>query len=67
MSVSLKPQVYYDQAGKPQFVLLSFKEYRLLLEELEDVADLAALEAAVANSTATIKLRDFLNEPDEDE
>jgi hypothetical protein len=67
MSVKLEPKVYYDTAGKPESVLLSFEEFKAILDELEDNADLRALEQAMERSEGTISLSDFIAELDADE
>jgi hypothetical protein len=67
MSVKLQPKVYYDTHGKPESVLLSFEEFKAILDELEDSADLRALEKAMETSEGTIKLSDFLEELEADQ
>jgi prevent-host-death family protein len=40
--------VYITQHGRPAAVLVDYEQYEALLAQLEDLADLAALETAVA-------------------
>lgn len=39
--------VYITQHGRPAAVLVDYDKYEAMIEELEDLADLAAIEAAV--------------------
>ncbi len=48
--------------GKPTAVILDIEEYRELLERLEDMEDLIALEEVRKNSLGFKKLDDFLKE-----
>jgi prevent-host-death family protein len=40
--------IYITQYGRPAAVLLDYEYYEALLAQLEDLSDLASLEAAVA-------------------
>lgn len=64
MSVEIHPQYLFDEDGEPQSVLLSFAEFRAMLEELEDTADLKALETAMANAKGARPLADVFAELD---
>ncbi|HET7034114.1 MAG TPA: hypothetical protein VFI42_00380 [Thermomicrobiaceae bacterium] len=42
----IKPRYVVDEAGQPVGVLLDIDEYRMLLEELEELAAIRAYDAA---------------------
>lgn len=47
MIIREKEAVYITQHGRPAAVLVDYEEYEAMLTQLEDLADLASLEAAV--------------------
>jgi PHD/YefM family antitoxin component YafN of YafNO toxin-antitoxin module len=50
------------RGGKPAAVILDIKEYRALLERLEDAEDLKTLDAMRKKPLKFRKLEDFLRE-----
>lgn len=52
--------VYITQHGRPAAVLVEYERYEAMLEQLEDLADLAAIEATADEPTRDYA--DFLTE-----
>ena len=52
--------LFTTQHGRPKAVLIDYEHYETLLAQLEDLSDLASLEAAVDESTRPYE--DFIAE-----
>jgi len=50
----IKPKFIVDKAGKKTGVLLTMKEYKCLLDTLEDLEDVVAYDKAKAETTEWI-------------
>jgi len=61
--LKIKPQVVMKN-GKPDAVIINIKDYRELLERLEDKEDIADLERIRKNGLRVKKFSDFLMEND---
>lgn len=61
MSVALHPQYVVDESGKRRSVVLSIEEWEALLQEREDMHDVALLTRLKAESTPEdfMSLEDF--------
>lgn len=49
--LNIKPKYLVNNNGRKTAVVLSMKEYRLLIEHLEDLADILEMDAAVKTET----------------
>ncbi len=56
ISLQLHPQFLVDEAQQPTAVLLPIAEWKLLLEQLEELEDVRAYDAAKANQGDSIPL-----------
>jgi PHD/YefM family antitoxin component YafN of YafNO toxin-antitoxin module len=61
--LKIKPQVIMKN-GEPEAVIINIKDYRRLLERLEDREDIADLEKIRKGSLHVRKFSDFLMEND---
>ena len=61
--LKMKPQVVMKN-GKPDAVIINIKDYRELLERLEDKEDIADLERIRKNDLQIRKFSNFLMEND---
>lgn len=61
--LKMKPQVIMKN-GEPEAVIINIKDYRRLLERLEDKDDIADLEKIRKGSLHVRKFSDFLMEND---
>jgi PHD/YefM family antitoxin component YafN of YafNO toxin-antitoxin module len=61
--LKMKPQVIMKN-GEPEAVIINIKDYRRLLERLEDKDDIADLEKIRKGGLHVRKLSDFLMEND---
>ena len=61
--LKMKPQVIMKN-GEPEAVIINIKDYRRLLERLEDKDDIADLEKIRKSSLHVRKFSDFLMEND---
>ena len=56
--LNINPQYVIDHKGEKTAALLSIKEYRLLMQRLEDLEDMLEMDAAVQTET---DFRDYLD------
>lgn len=56
ISLQLHPQFLVDESQQPTAVLLPIAEWKLLLEQLEELEDVRAYDAAKANQGDSIPL-----------
>ena len=56
----MAPQFLTDIKGKKTGVLLSIKDYKKLMEELEELEDIKAYDKAKKRNEKTIPLRDAI-------
>ena len=49
--LNINPQYLIDHKGEKTAALLSIKEYRLLMQRLEDLEDMLEMDAAVETET----------------
>ena len=49
--LNIKPKYLVNNNGRKTAVVLSMKEYRLLMEHLEDLEDILEMDAAVKTET----------------
>ena len=56
--LNINPQYLIDHKGEKTAALLSIKEYRLLMQRLEDLEDMLEMDAAVQTET---DFRDYLD------
>lgn len=56
--LNINPQYLVDDNGKKTAALLSIKEYRLLIQRLEDLEDILEMDAAVRTETDFRDYRD---------
>ena len=49
--LNINPQYLIDHKGEKTAALLSIKEYRLLMQHLEDLEDMLEMDAAVQTET----------------
>ena len=56
--LNINPQYLVDDKGEKNAALLSIKEYRLLMQRLEDLEDMLEMDAAVQTET---DFRDYLD------
>ena len=56
--LTINPQYLVDDNGKKTAALLSIKEYRLLIQRLEDLEDILEMDAAVQTETDFRDYRD---------
>lgn len=56
--LNINPQYLVDDNGKKTAALLSIKEYRLLIQRLEDLEDILEIDAAVRTKTDFRDYRD---------
>ena len=56
--LNINPQYVVDHKGEKTAALLSIKEYRLLMQRLEDLEDILEMDAAVETET---DFRDYLD------
>ena len=49
--LNINPQYLIDHKGEKTAALLSIKEYRLLMQRLEDLEDMLEMDAAVQTET----------------
>ena len=56
--LNINPQYVVDHKGEKTAALLSIKEYRLLMQRLEDLEDMLEMDAAVETET---DFRDYLD------
>ena len=49
--LNINPQYLVDHKGEKTAALLSIKEYRLLMQRLEDLEDMLEMDAAVETET----------------
>ena len=56
--LNINPQYLIDHKGEKTAALLSIKEYRLLMQRLEDLEDMLEMDAAVETET---DFRDYLD------
>ena len=56
--LNINPQYLVDDKGEKNAALLSIKEYRLLMQRLEDLEDMLEMDAAVKTET---DFRDYLD------
>ena len=56
--LNINPQYLVDDKGEKNAALLSIKEYRLLMQRLEDLEDMLEMDAAVETET---DFRDYLD------
>ncbi len=61
--LKMKPQVIMKN-GEPEAVIINIKDYRRLLERLEDKDDIADLEKIRKSGLHVRKFSDFLTEND---
>jgi PHD/YefM family antitoxin component YafN of YafNO toxin-antitoxin module len=61
--LKMKPQVIMKN-GEPEAVIINIKDYRRLLERLEDKDDIADLEKIRKSGLHVRKFSDFLTEDD---
>lgn len=61
--LKMKPQVIMKN-GEPEAVIINIKDYRRLLERLEDKEDIADLEKIRKSGLNVRKFSDFLTEND---
>jgi hypothetical protein len=59
---SLHPQFITDDTGKKLSVVLSIKEYRAIMEELEELEDIRLYDEVKAKNEKPIPLDDYLKE-----
>jgi hypothetical protein len=61
--ISGAPRVRYvvDSSGRRSSVLMSLREYKRLLEQVEQLADIQALEAAIDGKPRMLPLREALS------
>lgn len=60
---TLNPQYITDKNGKKTAVILKIKEYQKILEELEDIEDVALYDEAKKEDDGTrIELRKYLSD-----
>jgi hypothetical protein len=57
---SLHPQFITDDTGKKLSVVLSIKEYRAIMEELEELEDIRLYDEVKAKNEKSIPLDDYL-------
>lgn len=58
--MELHPQYITDKKGKKQSVVLSMKEYKRILEELEDLEDIRLYDEAKTVNEPSIPLSDYI-------
>ena len=56
----MSPQFLIDSNGKKTGVFLSIKDYKKLIEELEELEDIKAYDKAKKRNEKTIPLRDAI-------
>ena len=56
--LNINPQYVVDHKGEKTAALLSIKEYRLLMQRLEDLEDMLEMDVAVKTET---DFRDYLD------
>ena len=57
--LNINPQYLVDDKGEKTAVCLSIKEYRLLMQRLEDLEDMLEMDAAVETETDFRDYRDI--------
>jgi hypothetical protein len=56
----MEPQFVVDSSGKKTGVFLSIKDYKTLMEELEELGDIKAYDKAKKRNEKTIPLREAI-------
>ena len=62
MGVTLNPQYVVDKQQSPKAVLLSIEEWKQVVEELEELDDIRAYDAAKAGSRESILFDEAVRE-----
>ncbi len=57
--LNINPQYLVDDKGEKTAALLSIKEYRLLMQRLEDLEDMLEMDAAIQTETDFRDYRDI--------
>ncbi|EQA34793.1 hypothetical protein LEP1GSC047_1969 [Leptospira inadai serovar Lyme str. 10] len=57
---SINPQFITDDKGKKLSVVLSVKEYKAILESLEELADIRLYDQVKAKNEKSVPLKDYL-------
>ena len=66
MAVMLNPQYVVDKEKKPKAVLLTISEWEQIVEDLEELDDIRAYDAAKASPQETILFEQAVREIEEE-
>lgn len=66
MEVMLNPQYVIDKENKPKAVLLTISEWEQIVEDLEELDDIRAYDAAKAGPQDTIRFEQAVREIEEE-
>jgi PHD/YefM family antitoxin component YafN of YafNO toxin-antitoxin module len=66
MEVMLNPQYVIDKENKPKAVLLTISEWEQIVEDLEELDDIRAYDAAKAGPQDTIPFEQAVREIEEE-
>lgn len=56
--INVQPKYITDDTGKKISVILSIKEFRSIIEELEDLEDVRLFDAAMASNETSLPIDD---------